>query len=97
VEFRFRTSGYSWRYRNRLKIERDWRIASIPFTSYAHVESFYDSRFGDWHQFEFEGGLVFPAGKYLAFEPYYARQIARSVEPQYVNGLGLTVDVYLRK
>jgi hypothetical protein len=61
IEFRFINGSFSWRYRNELKFERDFRIARFPFTAYLSTEPFYDSRYRAWNRFFFTYGMVSPS------------------------------------
>jgi hypothetical protein len=48
-EFRFiKGQGFSTRYRNRLRLERDIQYRWLGFTPYLYDEIFYDSRYDQW-------------------------------------------------
>jgi len=90
-------SPYSWRYRNRLQVEKDLRLNRYSFTCYLAGEPFYNSGKSSWNQFRFSTGVVLPVGRRLAVEPYYLRQIINDSEPRYTNALGLVGKVYWGK
>jgi hypothetical protein len=97
LELRFQNTGFSWRYRNRLTIEKDLRIGGRPVTPYISTEAYYDSRYAAWDQFRFSGGGIVAVGKLFSIEPYYTRQISTVGHPRNVNGLGLRVGIHLRR
>jgi hypothetical protein len=82
---------FSWRYRNRLTLEREKRVA---FTPYARAEAFYNITSGDWNRFAFSVGIVFSIAKHYEIEPYFERQTNSGSIPQFVNGFGATLSLY---
>jgi hypothetical protein len=92
IEFRFINGSFSWRYRNELKFERDFRIARFPFTAYLSTEPFYDSRYRAWNRFFFTYGMVFPFRRRWQFEPYYTRQRETTPNRLNVNGYGVILS-----
>jgi hypothetical protein len=85
---------FSWRYRNRITLERDLKVKRIAFAPYARAEAFYNVTTGDWNRFSFTGGIVFSIAKHLELEPYFERQINSGSIPQFVNGFGITLSTY---
>jgi hypothetical protein len=59
-------SPFSWRYRDRLRVEKDIELRRYTFTCYIAAEPFYNSRRGTWDRFRFSAGTVLPAGKWFA-------------------------------
>ena len=63
-EFRFITGDFSFRYRNRVTIEREFQLPSIPLvrgraiSPYVSGEIFYDSRFDTWNRNRYAAGMV---------------------------------------
>jgi Protein of unknown function (DUF2490) len=93
-EFRFVNGVYSWRFRDRVRLERDLSLHGHPFTVYISAESFYDSDPGDWNRFAYKSGLVIPFAKCFEFEPYYQRQVTLNTTPRNVNGIGAVLHIY---
>jgi len=95
-EFRFVSgSPFSWRYRDRLEIDNDFRLHRYTFTGYIAAEPFYDSRTSSWNRFRFSGGTVLPVTKWFAVEAYYLRQIIINAQPRFTNAFGLAAKVHL--
>jgi hypothetical protein len=91
-----RKSGkFSWRYRNRLQIERRVAIGSYHPAPYASVEFFYQSQYEKWSDTAIYAGCLFPIGKHLEFDPYYEHQNNTGKRPnQQLNQLGLALGIY---
>jgi hypothetical protein len=88
---------FSWRYRNRVTIERSFSIKSFSFSPYARGEIFYDSRSGTWSKNTYAFGAVFPIRKRLELEGYYERDNTTGGSPPRENVIGTTLSIYLRK
>lgn len=85
---------FSWRYRNRVSVEREFRARRVTFTPYVRAEGYYDCTGAKWTRFAYIGGLVFPIGSHLEIEPSYERQINKTGQPSYTNGYGITWSIY---
>jgi hypothetical protein len=63
-EFRFIRGDFSFRYRNRVTIEREFQLSGLPLlrtrsiTPYVSGEIFYDTRFGVWNRNRYAVGVV---------------------------------------
>jgi hypothetical protein len=94
-EFRFiKGQPYSMRYRNRLWLERDFKLAGLVFTPYIFDEIFYDTRYSAWTTNQATIGLQIPAGPHVVLEPYFCRQQDRRASQKYVNATGFTLNLY---
>lgn len=94
-EFRFiKGEAFSSRYRNRLRIERDFKLGAFEFTPYIYDEVFYDTRYDQWTPNRYAFGLQLPAGPHVVLEPYYLRQDGNRSNPPHVNVLGFKFNLY---
>lgn len=94
-DFRFiKGQGFSTRYRNRLRLQRDIKIGAFGFTPYVYDEIFYDTRYGQWTPNRYAVGFEFPAGTHVVLEPYYLRQDGNRAEPPHINAFGFTLNLY---
>lgn len=84
------------RYRNRLKLERTFKVSRFDFTPYAHAELFYDLRQLEWSRFRYAAGAEWALTKRIVLEGYFLRQNAWAAQPQFVNATGLAVQFYFR-
>lgn len=93
MDLRWR-NGFSWRYRNRLSVEKNFKIRSFLFTPYARSEIFYDSAVSRWNRLTYSGGVVVPIFKRAEIVPSFERQNISGSTPNHVNGAGLTLKLY---
>lgn len=49
--------GFTFRYRGRLQLEREFAVGRTPLTPYANVEFFWQQAPAQWTQFRMQGGL----------------------------------------
>ena len=64
---------FSLRYRNRLMLERSFKIKRVSFTPYVDGEIIWVSTTQSWSQVVGDIGVTFPVAKWLEFTPYYER------------------------
>jgi hypothetical protein len=84
------------RYRNRLKLERTFKIGTFEVTPYAHGEVFYEFRTREWSRLRYAAGAEWAITRRVTLEGYYLRQNAWASVPQFVNATGLALQFYLR-
>lgn len=85
---------FTWRYRNRLTLERSFRIGRVGFTPYVRGEIYYVSRYGAWSKNSYSLGVEIPFGRRMHAEPYFERDNQSRTSPQHVNALGLKFSLY---
>jgi len=96
AELRVIERQFSWRYRNRLSLERSFHVKRMPVTPFVRGEIFYDSRFERWNQNSYSVGASFPVRQRLDLAPFYEHRNTSRSSPAHVNALGLTVSLYFR-
>ena len=89
VEARWINGQYSLRYRNRLRLERDFKVRSFSFTPYATGELFYDTRYRIWNRNVYSFGTEVPIHRRAIIEFYYLRQNTSRSSTPHVNAFGL--------
>jgi hypothetical protein len=91
----WRDGAFSWRYRNKLTLERTFAILSYHLIPYAAVEPFYESQYGKWSTTSLYAGCLLPAGKHMQFNPYFEHDNNTGKQPnQQVNSIGLALYLY---
>jgi hypothetical protein len=91
----WKNGGFSWRYRNRVQIQRAVRIHSYHISPYASTELFYESQYAKWSDTAIYAGCLLPLGKHASFDPYYEHQNNTGKTPnQQINQLGLILSLY---
>jgi hypothetical protein len=95
ADLRFISGEFSWRYRNRLTIERTFSILSYHFSPYVRGEVYYDSKYEKWSRTTEAFGVAFPIRRHTEIEPYYEHQNDTGKSPnRQVNALGLVLNLY---
>lgn len=86
---------FTWRYRNRLTIERRVTIGSYHPAPYASAEVFYQSKYSKWSSTNLYVGCLLPLGKHVELDPYYEHENNTGPHPnQQVNAVGLVLNLY---
>jgi hypothetical protein len=94
-ELNFSSGGLTWRYRNRLQLEREITIRSFHPTPYANVEVYYDSKYQKWSSTAIDGGCQFPIRKHAEIDFYYEHQNNTGTAPnQQLNAIGLILNLH---
>jgi hypothetical protein len=87
--------AFSWRYRNRLTLERNFTIRQYEFSPYVRAELFYDSRTDKIAKNVYTFGSVFPINKRSEFEMYYEDQRDSSSTPNFhARGIGVVMNLF---
>lgn len=94
ADFRIKDGNYQPRYRNRLKLERTFKVGRLDVTPYAHAEAFYDWKFNKFHRFRYAAGAEVSLGRHLVLESYYLRQRDTVTSPPHVNAIGTALQFY---
>lgn len=87
--------GFTWRYRNRLTLERTFSIHSYHLIPYVAAEPYYESRYSKWSTTALYAGCLFPVGKHVQLNTYYEHQNNTGKSPNMpVNQVGLALNLY---
>jgi hypothetical protein len=70
----WKSGNFSWHYRNRIDIERPWKIRGYHWSPYAAAEFWYTSQYSKWSTTSVFLGCLFPFGKHVGFNPYYEHE-----------------------
>ena len=104
-DFRFLKGDFSFRYRNRLTIEREFELKKRTITPYVSGEVFYDTRYDTWNRNRLATGVQIslrrgPLRKMLLpkrqviLDLYYLRQNDSRSDTQHVNAIGAALAIY---
>jgi hypothetical protein len=88
----WKNGSFTYRYRNRLTVERTVSIHSYHLIPYVSAELFYESQYSKISTTSIYAGSLFPVGKHVEFNPYYEHDNNTGKHPnQQVNSAGLAV------
>lgn len=89
---------FTWRYRNRLTLERAFAIRSFHFAPYVAAEPFYESQYGKWASTDLYAGSAFPIGKHVELDAYYEHENDTGKSPnKQQNYVGLQLQLYFSR
>jgi len=87
---------FTWRYRNKLEVEKPLTIRSYHPAPYASVEVYYESQYKKWSTTEIDAGCLFPIKKRFEIDSYYEHQNNTGKHPnRQLNAIGITLNIYL--
>ncbi len=90
--------GFTWRYRNRVQLERALKLGSYHPTAYGSAEFYYTSQYGKWSDTAIYAGVNFPLGQHVQFNPYYEHQNNTGTNPnQQINQFGLMLNLFFAR
>ena len=70
----WKSGNFTWRYRNKLQVERTIAVRSYHLIPYVAVEPYYESQYNKWSTTALYAGSVFPVGKHVEFNLYYEHE-----------------------
>lgn len=92
VDIRDMAGEISYRVRNRIHYEREFKMTHVTLVPYAHIEAFYDSRFDTISRIRIESGTVIPFGKRFEGDFYVGWQRDTQPPSNNIAGLGVTLN-----
>lgn len=91
----WKNGSFTWRYRNRLWLQRGYETGSFRFIPFVAAEPFYESQYGKWSTTDLYVGSLFPVGKKVQFELYYEHENDTGKSPnKQQNYVGLALLLF---
>ena len=91
----WKSGGFTWRYSNKLTIERTFAIRSYHLIPYIAAEPYYVSQYQKWSTTDLYAGCLFPVGKHVEFNTYYEHENDTGKSPnRQQNYIGLALYLY---
>ena len=88
-EIRDINNRVSWRYRNRVQLDKALQWHDHRFTAYLSSEIYYDSRFAIWNRKQFWAGTRLPVTKHLTLDLHYSRNLDKRSRPGRLHIIGM--------
>jgi hypothetical protein len=89
------SESFTWRYRNKLTIERTVAVHSYHFIPYVAAEPYYEEKYHKWSTTDLYSGCLFPVGRHVQFNAYYEHENNTGKKPnQQTNDIGLAVYLF---
>jgi hypothetical protein len=96
TDLRVINGRFAWRYRNRMTLERSFKVGRLSLTPFARGEVFYDGYWGLWSQNSYSMGATFPISNRLDLAPFYEHRNNSKSTPQHIDALGFAMSLYFR-
>ncbi len=93
-DLRFVDREFLPRFRDRLRIERTFRLKRTAITPYGEFETFYDWRYNSFHRQRYDAGAEWVLNQHFVFEGYYLRQQDSQSSPKGMNVAGMVLQFY---
>jgi hypothetical protein len=84
----------SWRYRNRIRIERLTVTELVTFSPYLSFEPMYDSREQTFNRLRTQAGVEWKLSDLYVLDTFYLYQSDSRGSPAHLNVFGLTLSMY---
>jgi hypothetical protein len=88
------SSPFTWRYRNRLTIERTFAISSFHLIPYVAAEPYYVDKYHKWSTTDLYAGCLFPVGRHVQINAYYEHENNTGKKPNQKNDIGLALYLF---
>lgn len=86
---------FTWHYRNRVTVERPFKLRSHTLSPYVSGEFWYTSQYQKWSTVSFFVGCLLPLGKHFDFIPYYEHQNNTGKKPnEQLNQFGPVLKIW---
>jgi len=91
----WKNGSFTWRYRNKLTLERTFSIRSYHLIPYVAAEPFYESQYNKWSTTSLYAGSLFRVGNHVEFNPYYEHGNNTGKRPnKQQSSVGLALYLY---
>ncbi len=91
----WKNGSFTWRYRNKLTLERTFSMRSYHLIPYVAAEPFYESQYNKWSTTSLCAGCLFPVGKHVEFNSYYEHDNNTGKSPNHPQtSIGLALYLY---
>jgi hypothetical protein len=94
-DFDWQNGNFTWRYHNKLALERTISIRSYHPIPYIAAEPYYESQHHKWSATDLYAGCRFPVGKHIVLNPYYEHENDTGKKTNRSNNyIGLALQLY---
>jgi len=95
ADLQWQNGDFTWRYRNKLTLQRTLPVFSYHLIPYVAAEPFYESQYGKWSTTDLYVGCLFPVGRHVQFESYYEHENNTGKHPNKQNNfVGVVLNLY---
>jgi len=88
------TDDPSYRYRNRLQLEKPFKAGNRTLTGFGSYELYYDTRFDDWQRQRLILGVSVPLHKKLSVDVFYGYHTESQPKDEHADAVGIAIGIY---
>lgn len=89
------SESFTWRYRNKLTLERTVAIYTYHLIPYVAAEPYYVEKYRKWSTSDLYAGCLLPVGKHIQFNMYYEHENNTGKRPnQQTNQIGVALYLF---
>jgi hypothetical protein len=94
----WKSGKFTWRYRNKLTVDRTFAIHSYHVIPYVAAELFYESQYDKISTTSLYAGGLFPVGKHVEFNVYYQHDNDTGNRPnKQQSSVGLNLSLFFSR
>lgn len=88
-------SSNTWRYRNRIQLEKPFPVFSRTWTGFGSYELYYDSRYDTWGQrHRLIGGVSVPVTDWASVDVFYGYHVETKPKDESAGALGIAFGFF---
>ena len=95
-DLRFLDGEFVPRFRDRLRVERTFKLTRRALTPYGEFETYYDWRYNAFHRQRYDAGVEWMVSQRFVVEGYYLRQQDSQASVKGTNVAGVVLQFYFR-
>jgi hypothetical protein len=95
AEFRWVEGRYDFRYRNKLTVDRLFKLGTVKLTPYVAGELFWARNVHAWNENQISAGAIWSHRHFLALDLYYVRQNCTSCSRDPLDVFGVTLNLFI--
>ena len=96
-EFRWVNGTYDFWFRNRVRVERGFKINKFHFIPYGSAELIWTKNVGAWNRNQLSAGVEIPFAKRWMADVYFLRKNCNTCAHSDVDAIGFNLNVFLGK
>jgi hypothetical protein len=96
-EFRWLKTSYNFRYRNKVVVQRSFKLRKFGFTPYTSGEIYWDRNRHAFNENLYAFGVQLPLRRRFLLGSYYQRQNCNTCQNEKVDVIGLNLNLYFGK
>lgn len=85
----------SYRYRNRLQLEKPFKVGKATWTGFGSFEMYYDTRFDSWARRRVIAGVSIPIVDWFSIDVFYGQHHESDPKEENAGAIGIAFGLYV--